>query len=89
VGGAGERRADLVMGGVPEDRRDVRIRSDDPDLVRVGTERAREVDLVEADDPDRAGRGGGRLPRGRDVGPAAGEQQEPVACDLAEPPRGS
>jgi hypothetical protein len=74
VGGAGERRADLVVGGVLEDGGDVRVRADDPDFVRVGAERACEVDLVEADDPNRAGHGGSRVPGRRDVHPAAGEQ---------------
>jgi len=93
VDGAGERRADLVVSGVVEDGGDVRVRADDPDLVGVGAEGAREravrVDLVEAEDPDRAGNGGGRRADRCGVGPAAGEQQESVPRDLAEPLPGS
>jgi hypothetical protein len=87
------------MGGVAEDGGDVRVRADDPDLVRLGAEGAREravrVDLVEAEaeaeaeDPDRAGNGGGRRTDRSGVGPVAGEQQESVPRDLAEPVRGS
>jgi hypothetical protein len=77
------------MRGVPEDGGDVRVRADDPDLVRTGAECVREADLVDADDQNRAGHGGSRFPGRRDVGPAAGEQQESVPGDLPEPPRRS
>jgi hypothetical protein len=89
VGGAGEGRADLVVGGVVEDGRDVRVRADDPDLVRPGAEGVGDAGLVETEHPHRPGHGGGRVPGCRGVGPAAGEQQEPVPRDLPEPPRGS
>lgn len=77
------------MTGVPEDGGDVRIRADDPDLVRVGAEGAREAGLVEAEHLDRAGCGGGRGLDRCAVGATPGEQQESVPRDLAEPPLGS
>jgi hypothetical protein len=89
VGGAGERRADLVVSGVVEYSGDVRVRADDPDLVRTGAEGAREVELVEAEDPDRAGHGRGGRPRRIDVRAGRHEQQEPVPRDLAESSWGS
>jgi hypothetical protein len=76
VGGAGERRADLVLSGVPEDSGDVRVRADDPDLVRVGAQGSFGVEAeaeAEAEDLDRTGHGGGRRPDRCDVGLAAGE----------------
>jgi hypothetical protein len=89
VGGAGERRADLVVSGVPEHGSDVRVRADDPDLARVGTERAVGVDLVEAEHLDRAGQGGGGRPCGIGIRARCHQQQEPVSRDLPESPRGS
>lgn len=87
MGGAGERRADLVTSGVAEDGGDVGVRADDPDLVRVGAQRAVGVDLVEAEDLDRSGHRGGGAPDRLDVGLAAGEQEEPVPRELPESPR--
>jgi hypothetical protein len=93
VGGAGERRADLVTAGVVEDGGDVRVRADDPDLAAPDAEGFGEVavgiDLGEADDADRAGRGCRGRPRRVEIRARVHQQQEPVARDLAEAARGA